>query len=190
MSLMREAERPEHMNPRELYIGVDVHEKESQVAVYDPDGTLIEEKRLPTEKLPAFIASLPGEKHVALEAIGFIYPIHDALAEVGCDVAVANPQNIQLIARTRIKHDKVDARVLGELLRTNFFPPVSHTRRGDEGETPPGEGPGEVRRQEGGPEEHGQMAAEEARINRKEPLQRGRQGSAQVAGPTRGGDPA
>jgi len=29
MSLMRKAERPEHMNPRELYIGVDVHEKES-----------------------------------------------------------------------------------------------------------------------------------------------------------------
>jgi transposase len=110
------------MNPRELYIGVDVHEKESQVAVYDPNGTLIEEKRLPTEKLPAYIASHPGEKHVALEAIGFIYPIHDALAEVGCDVAVANPHNIQLIAKTRIKHDKVDARVLGELLRTNFFP--------------------------------------------------------------------
>jgi len=122
MSLMREAERPEHMNPRELYIGVDVHEKESQIAVYEPDGGLMEEKRLPTEKLPEFIASLPGEKHVGLEAIGFIYPIYDALAEAGCDVAVANPHNIQLIARTRIKHDKVDARVLGELLRTNFFP--------------------------------------------------------------------
>ena len=37
-------------------------------------------------------------------------------------MAVANPHNIQLIAKTRIKHDKVDARVLGELLRTNFFP--------------------------------------------------------------------
>jgi len=122
MSLMREAERPEHMNPRELYIGVDVHEKESQVAVYDPDGTLIEEKRLPTEKLSTYMASLPGEKHVALEAIGFIYPIHDALVKVASDVAVANPHNIQLIAKTRNKHDKVDARVLGELLRTNFFP--------------------------------------------------------------------
>jgi len=39
-----------------------------------------------------------------------------------CDIALANPNNIRLIARTRMKHDKVDARVLGELLRTNFFP--------------------------------------------------------------------
>ena len=110
------------MNPRRLYIGVDLHEKESQVAVYDPDGGLIDEKRLPTEKLPHYIASQPGEKHVGVESIGFIYPVYDALVEAGCDVAVANPHNIQLIAKTRNKNDKVDARVLGELLRTNFFP--------------------------------------------------------------------
>jgi len=111
------------MNDRVLYIGVDVHEKESQVAVYERDGELLQEKRLPTKRLPKFISSLDGrEKHVGMESVGFIYPIYDALVNVCCDVAVANPNNIQLIARTRIKHDKVDARVLGELLRTNFFP--------------------------------------------------------------------
>jgi len=171
MSPMREAERPEHMNPRELYIGVDVHEKESQVAVYDPDGGLIKEKRLPTQKLPAYVTSLPGEKRVALEAIGFIYPTHDALAEVASDVAVANPHNIQLIAKTRIKHDKVDAKVLGELPGNQLLPPILHTRRRDEGETPPGEGPDEVRRKKSGPEEHGQVAAEEAGHRGEEPLQ-------------------
>jgi len=114
------------MNDRVLYIGVDVHEKESQVAVYERDGELLQEKRLPTKRLPKFISSLDGrEKHVGMESVGFIYPIYDALVNVCCDVAVANPNNIQLIARTRIKHDKVDARVLGELLRTNFFVPSS-----------------------------------------------------------------
>ena len=76
--------------------------------------------------------SLPGEKHVGIESVGFIYPIYDALVERGCDVAVTNPNNVQLIATSRIKHDKVDARVLGELLRTNFFPkshmPCEETR--------------------------------------------------------------
>lgn len=118
--------KPAGMNPpRELYIGVDVHEKESQVAVYETMGKLLEEKRLPTKKLPEFISSLPGEKHVGLEAVGFIYPIYDSLVKVGTDVNVANPNSVQLIARSRIKHDRVDARVLGELLRTNFFP-ISH----------------------------------------------------------------
>jgi len=107
---------------RKFYVGVDVHERESQVAVYESDGTLLEERRIGTERLPKFISSLPGEKHVGLESVGFIYPIYDALAGESCDVAVANPNNILLIARTRIKYDKVDARVLGELLRTNFFP--------------------------------------------------------------------
>jgi len=111
------------MNDRVLYIGVDAHEKESQVAVYEKGGELLQEKRLPTKRLPRFISSLDGrQKHVGMESVGFIYPIYDALVNVCCDVAVANPNNIQLIARTRIKHDKVDARVLGELLRTNFFP--------------------------------------------------------------------
>lgn len=115
--------RDDSMNlQRVLYVGVDVHERDSQVAVYEPGGGLLEEKRLATKRLPKFISSLPGEKHVGIESVGFIYPIYDALVKVGCDVAVANPNNIQLIARSRIKHDKVDARVLGELLRTNFFP--------------------------------------------------------------------
>jgi transposase len=111
------------MSARALYIGVDVHEKECQVAVYEKGGELLQEKRLPTRGLPRFVSSLQGgEKHVGIESVGFIYPIYDALVKAGCDVAVANPNNIQLIARTKIKHDRVDARVLGELLRTDFFP--------------------------------------------------------------------
>jgi len=104
-----------------LYVGVDVHEGESQVAVYKSDGELLLERSVRTRILPRFISSLPGEKHVGLESVGFIYPIYDALVKEGCDVAVANPNNVLLIARTRIKHDRVDARVLGEL-RINFFP--------------------------------------------------------------------
>ncbi len=91
--------------------------------MYDRGGEVIQERRLTTKSLPKFISSLPrGEKHVGIESVGFIYPIYDALMNVGCDVAVANPDNIKLIARSRIKHDKVDARVLGQLLRMKLFP--------------------------------------------------------------------
>jgi transposase len=105
------------------YVGVDIHERESQIAVFDPSGSLLQEKRLPTGALQRFIDSLPGEKHVAVESVGFIYPVYDRLSQIAnCTVAVANPKSVNLIARSKLKHDKADAKVLGELLRTNFLP--------------------------------------------------------------------
>jgi transposase len=101
----------------------DVHERESQIAVFDPSGSLLQEKRLPTGALQRFIESLPGEKHVAVESVGFIYPVYDKLSQIeNCRVAVANPKSVSLIARSKLKHDRADAKVLGELLRTNFLP--------------------------------------------------------------------
>jgi len=56
------------MSARALYIGVDVHEKKSQVAVYEQGGELLQEKRLPPRRLPRFVSSLQGrEKHVGIE---------------------------------------------------------------------------------------------------------------------------
>ena len=106
-----------------LYVGVDVHERESQLAVFERSGSLLMEKRIPTSSLESFVSSLPGEKHVAVESVGFIYPIYDRLSRLpGCHVSVANPSGVGLIAKSRLKHDKADAKVLGELLRTNFLP--------------------------------------------------------------------
>jgi transposase len=109
-----------------LYVGADVHERESQIAIFEPSGSLVSETRLPTKDLPKFIDSLPGEKRVAVESVGFIYPLYDALSKLTrCSVSVANPNDVRLIASARIKNDKIDAKVLGELLRTNFLP-LSH----------------------------------------------------------------
>jgi transposase len=106
-----------------LYIGADVHERESQLAIFEPSGALLAERRLPTSNLPTFINSLPGEKHVAIESTGFIYPIYDKLSTLkSCHVSVAHPNKVKLIAKSKLKHDKADARILGELLRTNYLP--------------------------------------------------------------------
>jgi len=105
------------------YVGVDVHERESQLALLDPSGSLLREKRVQTKNLETFIDSIPGEKHVAIESVGFVYPIYDRLVKLpNCHIAVANPSSVSLIARSKLKHDRADAKVLGELLRTNFLP--------------------------------------------------------------------
>lgn len=109
-----------------LYVGVDLHEKESQLAVFSQEGSLLIEKRIPTVNLESFLSSLPGEKRIAIESVGFVYPIYDRLIKVpSCRVSVADPNNVRLIAKNRLKHDRADARALGELLRTNFLP-VAH----------------------------------------------------------------
>ncbi|MDG7036931.1 MAG: hypothetical protein JRN37_08440 [Nitrososphaerota archaeon] len=57
----------------DIYLGVDVHERESQVAAFDKEGELLDEKRMPTGSLAKYVSSLDGKKHVAVEAVGFIY---------------------------------------------------------------------------------------------------------------------
>ena len=39
------------MASKEVYFGVDVHERESQVAAFDKEGELLDEKRMPTGSL-------------------------------------------------------------------------------------------------------------------------------------------
>ena len=115
-------------NDDTLYVGVDVHEKESQLAVFEKEGTLLMEERLPTKELGRFLSSLPGEKRVAIESVGFIHPIYDKLSSIqDCKVSVANPSRLRLISGSGTKNDRNDARVLAELLRTNFLP-MSHMR--------------------------------------------------------------
>lgn len=110
-----------------LYVGVDVHERESQLAVLKEEGSLVLEERIPTKDLKKFVSSLPGEKRVAIESVGFIHPIYKMLSSVeDCTVSVANPNKLRLIAESSTKNDYHDARILGDLLRTNYLP-LAHT---------------------------------------------------------------
>ena len=83
--------------------------------------------------------SLPGEKHVGIESVGFIYPIYDALVERGCDVAVANPNNVQLIATSRIKHES-RREGAGRAPADELLPQIAYAVRRDAREAPPDEG--------------------------------------------------
>ena len=46
--------------------------------------------------------------------------IHDTLEENGIDTVLANPYKTKIIAEAKIKSDKLDARILSDLLRTGF----------------------------------------------------------------------
>jgi transposase len=106
-----------------IYIGADVHERESQLAIFEPGGTLLQERRVLTKDLPSFIGSLPArEKHLALESVGFIYPLYDKLRQIPrCEVVVANPKRLRHDSGSKQKHDRIDAKLLGDQIRTNYL---------------------------------------------------------------------
>jgi len=69
---------------------------------------------------------LQGGLRVALEAGNQSAWLHDLLVDLGAEVTVVNPAKLKLIAESRRKTDKIDARVLCELLRLDGLPEPVH----------------------------------------------------------------
>lgn len=106
-------------------IGLDVHRDFAQVAVWEK-GKVTDAGRIPTspEGLRTFAKGLRRSDRVALEATMNTAAIAALLAERAGEVVVSNPFKTRVIAEAKIKTDKVDARVLAELLAADYLPSV------------------------------------------------------------------
>jgi transposase len=107
------------------YIGMDVHREFAQLAVVE-DGLLRDEGRIGVtpEALRRWAATLRGDDQVALEATGNSDAIANLLTPLVSRVVVSNPNKTRAIAEAKVKTDKVDARILAQLLAADFLPPV------------------------------------------------------------------
>ena len=109
------------------FIGLDVHKRIVQVCILDASGQVLGERRfdLSRERLLSFAeVSLTAEDHVVLEATTNTWAIAELLKAYVARVVVSNPLTTKAIAQAKVKTDKVDARVLAQLLRCNFLPEV------------------------------------------------------------------
>ena len=109
----------------EQYIGLDVHRKFSQVCVMDATGQVQQQRRLGHEdadQLVRFFEAFDRDTPVAMEATVSWMWLADLLGELGLDVHLAHPAGIKMIAASRLKTDKVDARTIAHLLRTELLP--------------------------------------------------------------------
>jgi len=106
-------------------IGLDVHRDFAQVAIWEK-GRVTDAGRVVTspEGLRAFTKTLRKTDKVALEATMNTAAIAGLLAERAGKVVVSNPFKTRAIAEAKIKTDKVDARVLAELLAADYLPSV------------------------------------------------------------------
>ena len=73
-----------------------------------------------------------GGLKIAIEAGNQTARIHESLVDLGAEVILVNPAKVKLIAESRRKTDKIDAKILCELLRLDGLPhPVHMAGRAD-----------------------------------------------------------
>ena len=109
-----------------LYAGLDIHSDILYGTVLTQDGTVYAEKKFPNRKkaLQTFSNGISSAQvKIAMEACGLWRGVYTQLTALGYDVVLSNPVQTHAIARGK-KTDKVDARILADLLRTGYLPEV------------------------------------------------------------------
>lgn len=109
-----------------LYVGIDHHKRYCQLAVVDERGAVVRERQIPTEcdQLTRFLEELAQPCSVALEAgrnWGLIYDwLEEFVEEI--EIKLVHPLKVKAIAAAKVKTDKIDARILAQLLRADLLP--------------------------------------------------------------------
>ena len=106
-----------------LYLGVDLHKRSCWVTVLDADGHLVESRKLGTERweLLDYFGKVRKPAALAVEATFNWYYFLNLVEPLGLELHLVHPWKTRAIASARIKHDRLDSRVLAELLRTGFL---------------------------------------------------------------------
>jgi transposase len=110
-----------------FWVGLDLHKRHITACALDDGGRIVaEHRRLPPDvpALVGWLQGLGGPVTVAMEATLYWAWLHDQLTGAGIGPVAAHPYQVKLIWQARCKTDPIDARKLGELLRTNLLPTV------------------------------------------------------------------
>ena len=106
------------------YIGFDVHKKMIAICVKGVDGKILEEETIASrrEDLGAWISRHKTPWIGALEATLFTGWIYDVLKPAAKQLKVGHPLMLKAITASKKKNDRIDARKLADLVRTDFLP--------------------------------------------------------------------
>lgn len=120
---------------RPAFAGLDYHKKFTQFCVGDQHGTVIMSKRIANDKeeIRRFLADFPGVKCAIESCRGYEWLLDFLKEELKLDVVLVNVHRLKLIAQSRCKTDKIDARVIMQMLAIGFLPtcyqPTEEERR-------------------------------------------------------------
>jgi len=107
-------------------VGVDIHKTRCIACIKNPEGTMQEEFTFQNnpeglEELVKHLKAYP-EVQVAIESTGNLWTtIYDRLEAEQIHVILTNPKKTKAIAEAKIKTDRLNARMLADLLRGNLI---------------------------------------------------------------------
>jgi len=106
------------------YVGVDYHKKSSYVTVVDERGKLVKEGQIANtqEALAALLEGSAQGASAVLEAGRNWSVMYDWLDELVDEVTLAHPAKVRVIAEAKVKTDRIDSRMLAQLLRADLIP--------------------------------------------------------------------
>jgi transposase len=113
------------------YIGMDVHKEAISIAVLNSSGKLVMESIIETKAITIlqFIQGLRGSLHLTFEEGTWAAWLYDLLKPHVREIVVCNPRRNAYL-KEGSKSDRIDARKLAELLRSNLLRPVYHGEQG------------------------------------------------------------
>lgn len=108
-----------------LYCGLDLHAKSSAFCLMTRRGKVLKEGEVPSTRqgfTKIMEAAGGGEVRIVLESSTRTSWAVKQLESVGAEVVVVDPRKVRVIAETKHKTDRTDARILADLLRTGALP--------------------------------------------------------------------
>src|SRR3989344_5090374 len=115
------------METFQYHLGIDLHKKTSYWTLMDHERTILYRRNLPTseEGLEQGVREMgidPKQVEAAIEPVSQWGWYGDLLERAGFTVHLVDAYKSKLIAASKLKNDKVDAKILAELMRSNFLP--------------------------------------------------------------------
>ncbi len=117
----------QHTDGQPRFVGVDLHKKVATFHVLLQDGTSLKSGSFDVglDSIRAFAAEhLRPTDQLAVEVTSNTWAFVRLVRPYVANVVVSNPLKTKAIAEANVKTDKVDARVLADLLRCNYLPSV------------------------------------------------------------------
>ena len=110
------------MNNINKYIGLDVHQATTSIAVLDAKGSLLMDVTIATQasSLLEFLGAVKGTLHLTFEEGTQAAWLYDLLSPRVEKVVVCDPRHNPLL-KSGNKNDRIDARKLADLLRTGWW---------------------------------------------------------------------
>jgi transposase len=108
------------------FIGLDLAKNETQLSLLNADGKEIHTRRFISsrETFLKLASELGPLDSVALEVTTNSFSIARILMTSGAAIVISDPVRTRIIAESKFKTDKIDARKLAELLRVDYLPKV------------------------------------------------------------------